>query len=203
MANSPGIRELIETGKKFTFENFSTKNPRGFANAYSEDWLVWTHYVNDVVRKIGQSTIANSIARGLGIESLGQKPEHFESAKSMIVNGLQAAARISEPEIPASDRVVTLGDNSPVQKEVLGKIDKLIEAIQQANDYPGDQEDKEQTIAELSAARRLFEAAKVRVAAVSAVLKPKLVWLADKCAGVLIGKLAGEFLSYLAGLHIF
>jgi hypothetical protein len=197
------IHQFIETGKNFTFENFSTKSQSGYPNAYSEEWLVWTHHVNQVVREVGQSTIANSIARGLGMELLGNDEDDFQAAKNLIVSGLQAAARIFAPDIPASDRIVTIGDNSREQKETLTKIDGLIEAVQQTNEYPGDPEDKEQTIAELSAARTLFKAAKVRVAAVNAVLKPKLLWLTEKFAGAIIGKLAGDLLSYLAGLHIF
>lgn len=197
------IHQLIATSKNFTFENFSTKDRTGYPNAYSEDWLVWTQRANEVVREIGQSTMASSIARGLSMELLGNDEDAFQSAKNLIVSGLQAAARIAEPDIPASDRIVTIGDNSREQKETLTKIDALIEAVQQTNEYPGDSEDKEQTIAELSAARRLFEVAKVRVAAVNAVLRPKLIWLAEKFTGALIGKLAGDLWNYLAGLHIF
>ena len=196
------IHQLIETGKNFTFENFSTKSQSGYPNAYSEEWLVWTHHVNGVVREVGQSTIANSIARGLGMELLGNDEDDFQAAKNLIVSGLQAAARVFAPDIPASDRTVTIGDNSREQKETLIKIDELIVAVQQTNEYPGDPEDKKQTIAELSAARTLFKAAKV-AAAVNAVLKPKLLWLADKFTGAIIGKLAGDLLNYLAGLNIF
>jgi hypothetical protein len=197
------IRQLIETGKSFTFENFSTKSRSGYPNAYSGDWLVWTHHLNQVVRELGPSTIANQIARGLGIDLIGNDNDEFDAAKNLMLNGLEAAARIVSPEIPASDRIVTIGDNSPEQKETLAKLDALIEAVQQTNDYPGDPEDKKQTIAELSAARTLFEAAKVRAAAVNVVLKPKLTWLAEKFIGAVIGTLAGDLLNYLAHLHFF
>jgi hypothetical protein len=119
------------------------------------------------------------------------------------VNGLKAAARVFSPEIPASDRVVTLGHNSPEQIEALQKIDELIVAVTEANDFPGTQEDKEQTVAELSAGRKLLEAAKVRVASIREVLQPKLNWLADKAAGAIVGILAGKLLEYLMRLNIF
>jgi len=150
------IPGLIEQGTKFTFDNFSTKSSRGYPNAYSDEWLVWTHHVNQVVSKIGQSPISNSIARGLGIELLGEGTDNFESARALIVSGLQAAWRIN-PEIPASDRTVTLGHNSPEQKEALEKVDQLIKAVEETNDFPGTTEDKEQTLAELSAARKLSQ----------------------------------------------
>lgn len=66
------IPELITQGEKFTWDNFTSKSDYGYPNAFSDDWLVWTHHVNQVVTKIGQSTIANSMARGLGFELLGE-----------------------------------------------------------------------------------------------------------------------------------
>jgi len=64
-----GIPELIERGKKFTYENFSSKSDYGYPNAYSDERLVWTHSVIGIAAQIGQSPIGNSIARGLGIEN--------------------------------------------------------------------------------------------------------------------------------------
>jgi hypothetical protein len=199
------LPELIEQGKKFTFDNFAQKNARGFPRAYSPEWLVWTHQVNQVVAKIGQSTIASSIARGLGIELLGNGTATFESAQGLIVSGLEAADKVfgSGVRVPASDRVVTLGHNSPAQTEALKKIDSLVEAVKKANDFPGSEDDREEAIAELSAARKLFEAAKVRVVAVTAVLQPRLRWLIDKAGGALVGIMAKGLWDYLIGLHIF
>ncbi len=196
------ILKLIEQGEKFTYDNFSKKNSRGYPLAYSEDWLVWTHHVGAVVTKVGQSPAANSMARGLGTDLLGDDEDKFESARSLIVSGLKAASTILK-EIPASDRIVTLGHNSPEQIETLEKIDKLIELVTETNEFPGSPEDKEQTIAELSAGRKLLEAAKVRVAAIKEVLQPKLAWLAEKTAGAMIGSLAGKLLEYLLALKIF
>lgn len=197
------VPELITEGEKFTWRNFASKSDYGYPNAFSDDWLVWTHHVNEVVVKIGQSTIANSIARGLGIELLGHDESSFQSARGLIVNGLKAAARVFPPEIPASDRVVTLGHNSPEQIEALQKVDELIAAVTRANDFPGTQDDKEQIVAELSAGRKLLEAAKVRVGAAREVLQPKLIWLVEKAGGAIVGNLAGKLLEYLMSLKIF
>jgi hypothetical protein len=66
-----GLAELVEKGKQFTFQNFASKGSQGYPNAYSDEWLVWTHHINSVIGKFGQSPIANSVARGLQIELLG------------------------------------------------------------------------------------------------------------------------------------
>jgi hypothetical protein len=60
---------------------------------------------------------------------------------------------VGEP-IPASDRTVTLGHNSPEQKQALENLDELVAAVEKSNDFPGDAEDKELIVAELSAGRR-------------------------------------------------
>src|SRR6185437_9536107 len=91
--------------------------------------------------------------------------------------------------VPASDRIVTLNHNSDAYKETVETLDKLEDAVEQANDYP-DAEDKEQRLAELSAGKRLLSSARVRVAAAVAVLSPLLLWLADKFVGSLIGQIA-------------
>jgi hypothetical protein len=195
-----GIPELIEQGKKFTFANFASKSPHGFPSAYSEDWLVWTHLVTDTVGKMQLSPISVSITRGLNTRVLGNGEDYFVTALNSILSGLSAAQKVFGQSIPASDRTVTLGHNSPEQKQALAKLDELVEAVKQANDLPGSPEDKEQILAELSAGRRLLEAAKVRVTAVRETLQPAVKWILEKGAGAMIGKMAGELWEYLQHL---
>ena len=196
-----GIPELIERGKKFTYENFSSKSDYGYPNAYSDEWLVWTHSVIGIAAQIGQSPIGNSIARGLGIEMIGNDQEKFESAKALIVSGLQAAQRVFGEAIPASDRTVSLGHNSPERTQALEKIDELVEAVKQANDLPGTPEEKEQLVAELSAGRKLLEASTIRLAALRATMQPALRWILEKAAGTIVGKIAGGVWDFFTGLH--
>src|SRR5262249_30251491 len=128
----------------------------------------------------------------------------FEAARDGILSGLRAAQRVyGKPDIPAADRIVSLGHNSPPQKEALEKIDALVAAVKETNDFFGDPEEREQVVAELSAGRRLLEAAKVRVSAIRAALQPSLKWILEKAGGAVIGKLAGDLWQYLAHLHIF
>lgn len=197
------IPDLIEHGKKITFENFATKTAHGFPNAFSEDWLVWTHHVSVVVDDIDAPSIAASIKRGLAAKLLGNGQDRFEGAKDSILSGLRAAQRVLGKPVPASDRTVTLGHNSQEQKEALAKLDDLIAEVRATNDFSGDPEEKEQLIAELSAGRRLLEAAKVRVSAARAALQPSLKWILEKAGGAVIGKIAGDLWQYLVHLQIF
>lgn len=195
-----GIGTLIEQGEKFTYGNFSTKGSRGFPNAYTDDWLIWTYHVNELMRQLTQSPIASSIAAGLSIELLGNDDDAFVKARNMILSGLKAADRIFGQPIPASDRVVSAGHNSPEQSEAIRQLDHLIKTVEETNDFPGDPEDKERIVAELSAGRKILEASKVRIAALGATLGVALKWVAEKAAGASIGKLAGNLVDYLASI---
>lgn len=196
-----GISELIAQGKDLKWHNFASMSDDDFPNAYSEEWLVWVHRINELLPQIGQSPIGKSIGQGLQMDLLGMGEDSFDAAKNLIMNGLMAAQRIFGAPIPASDRIVSLGHNSPEQKQALEKVDELISAVQEANDFPGDEETKQQIVAELSAARRILEAAKVRVSALSATLGPPLKWLLEKAAGSITGKAASAAWDFFAGLH--
>jgi hypothetical protein len=197
-----GIPELIAEGNKFTFENFASKSPRSFPSAYSDDWLVWTHHVNSIAAKLDDSPIIRgSIARGLGTTVLGNGEEEFLKAKDSILSGLRAAERVFGEPIPASDRTVSLGHNSPEQAQALEKIDELVVAVNQANDLPITPEEKEQLVAELSAGRRLLEASTLRLAALRATVQPALHWILEKAAGTIVGKIASGVWDFFTGLH--
>ncbi|UWU82599.1 hypothetical protein N2605_23690 [Bradyrhizobium yuanmingense] len=204
MSGLDAIPELIEQADKFTYANFSSKSGYGFPNAFSEDWIVWTHHVRKVVEQIGPASAAGAaIDRGLNFELLGNGQEEFNSALNSIRSGLKAASRIYSEQIPASDRLVSIGHNSPERQEALDKIDEVIAAVREANDLPGDEQVKDQLIAELSAARRLLEAAKVRLLALKSTLAPPLKWLLEKAAGSFVGKAASSAWDFFAGFHIF
>lgn len=204
MAALDDIPELIEQAEKFTFTNFSSKSGRGYPNAYSEDWIVWTHHVRKVVEQIGSKTAAGSaIERGLNFELLGYEKDEFDSALNSMKSGLKAALRIYSKQIPASDRLVSLGHNSPEQQQALEKVDQVIAAVREANNLPGDEDDKERLIAELSAARRILEASKVRLHALKSTLAAPLKWLLEKAAGSIVGKAASSAWDFFVSLHLF
>jgi hypothetical protein len=53
-----------------------------------ERWLVWVHHINGVLPKMGQSPIANSIARSLQIELLGEELEILEKCAGAAIGEL-------------------------------------------------------------------------------------------------------------------
>jgi hypothetical protein len=195
------IPELIEEGERFTFANFAHKSKSGYTSALSEDWLVWTHHVNELVERIDSSSIADAIRRGFEVQLFGNGEEEFDIAKNSIISGLKAAQRVFGETIPASDRTVSLGHNSPEQQHAIEKIDELVEAVKQANDLPGTPEEKEQLVAELSAGRKLLEASVVRLGALRATLQPALRWILEKAAGTIVSKLAGGVWDFFTSLH--
>jgi hypothetical protein len=141
------------------------------------------------------------LVRGLDANLLGNGEEEFIKAKTSILSGLRAAQRVFGEPIPASDRTVTLGHNSPEQTQALEKIDELVDAVNQANNLPITPEEKEQFVAELSAGRRLLEASTVRLAALRSTVRPALRWILEKAAGTIVGKIAGGVWDFFTGLH--
>lgn len=88
--------------------------------------------------------------------------------------------------IPASDRVVTINHNSKEYADADAALEQLEKAIREANDFD-DPLEKEQREAEVSAARRLLKAARVRVEALAALLKPIVTQYATKLKDSLVG----------------
>jgi hypothetical protein len=114
---------------------------------------------------------------------------------------LAHAELLGPPQVPASDRIVSLGHNSPEQAQALEKIDELVEAVKKANDLPGTPEEKERLVAELSAGRKLLEASRLRLGALRATVQPALRWILEKAAGTIVGKIAGGVWNFFTGLH--
>ncbi|WP_439356756.1 hypothetical protein [Bradyrhizobium sp. DASA03007] len=109
--------------------------------------------------------ISSMIVEGSKMVLVGYLDDRFDRAKKLLLNGLEAVLVRANRTIPASDRVVSLSHNSPEQQQALEKLDELVAAVKETNDFPGEPEEREQIVAELSAGRRLLEAARVRVAA--------------------------------------
>ena len=104
-----------------------------------------------------------------------------------------------EASVPASDRIVRLDHNSPAYQDAVNALDKLEHTLRTANDYD-DVEDKEQRIAEVSAARRMLDAARVRVEPFATLVGPTIRYLAKKFADSGIGKAAGSAWDALVAL---
>lgn len=107
--------------------------------------------------------------------------------------------------VPASDRIVPLDHNSPAHVAADAALAAVEEKLEQAND--GDPEEKHRVIAEVSAARRLLQATRVRTGALVAVLSGALAWVATQFAETAAGQAAEwaiqkviEYLPMLKGL---
>lgn len=102
-------------------------------------------------------------------------------------------------EVPASDRRVRLDHNSQPYRDVIDALDRLTEALRRANDYD-DPEDREEKLAELSAGRKLLEAARVRLAPVANVLAAPIRALTTRFATGLINQAAHDLWDKLTTL---
>lgn len=113
------------------------------------------------------------------------------------VDDIEASARSGTP-LPASDRVVYLGDNSA---DIIAEIDELKTRVRSDNDSEGLLDNRrERIVSELSAGQELLKAPSVRVRAVAAVLLSTLQFIAEAFAGGIIGELAVKLLEQLRPL---
>lgn len=106
-----------------------------------------------------------------------------------------------EENVPASDRVVRLDDNSVERDAIVEKLDELSTAVRGHNDE--DKKlggDRDRLLAELRSGRELLSAPSVRVRALAAVLGTVLAFFATEFAGGLIGELASMLLEALKPL---
>jgi hypothetical protein len=91
--------------------------------------------------------------------------------------------------VPAADRVVPINHNSSAYQEAEAALSHLEDAVRGANDHPHPEQQGQQ-VAEISALRRLLQAARVRVRAVFAVAATAFVSLARMFKDKMIGALA-------------
>jgi hypothetical protein len=120
--------------------------------------------------------------------------------RRQIARAAEGQESAHEPiEVPASDRIVPLDHNSVSYEEAIRAVDRLEELVRQTNDYD-DVEEKDQVIAELSAGRRLLQAARVRVAAVAQVLAAPIRALMVRFGTGLINQAAHDVWDKLTGL---
>lgn len=101
-------------------------------------------------------------------------------------------------EVPASDRVVSIGDNGA---EFIEDIQVLREALRVDNDEDGKLVDRRERLdRELSASQELFKSKSVRVKAVMSVLVGTLYFISTEFAGGIIGELAVKLLEQIRPL---
>ena len=135
---------------------------------------------------------ADSIAKAS--QRVGKRyfPDVFKGYKD------RAHGIVAEILVPASDRVVTLGDNHPV----VASLNDLAGQVRTSNSVQEELGDNgEEVNAELEAAVALTKSDRVSLRALLAILSKALKYLADKFAGSGIGELAKELIQMLVNLH--
>lgn len=133
------------------------------------------------------------------------EPHARELRRHLVKNADKPLDEAQGGVIPASDRVVSLNHNSQAHTEADAALADVESSLRQLND--GNPEDKERVIAEVSAARRLLQATKIRVAALVSLLGSALAWIASQFAETAAGQAAEwaiqklvEYLPLLSGL---
>ncbi|MES2494340.1 MAG: hypothetical protein V4579_13815 [Pseudomonadota bacterium] len=103
--------------------------------------------------------------------------------------------------VPAADRIVTLDHNRPdgvALREHLSVIQTTLETS--TNNSLKADEEFDRNLAEISAARRLVAAARIRVGPLADLLTSSLKWLLTKVAENLVGVAVAAAITALAGL---
>lgn len=98
--------------------------------------------------------------------------------------------------VPAADRIVHPDHNTTQCKTALHAIERTKKAVQDANDYP-DADDQKQRLAELEAGVLLLKAPRFRLQALKEVLINCLTYLAKKFADQIIGITAAAAITAL------
>lgn len=95
------INHLLEEGKKFTYENFSTKGKHGYTEQFSPKWVAWTTRINSITIKLfgKESAHYNAIQTALGIGLIGNGKDKFEQCKSYIIGTLESLLDILDNDI--------------------------------------------------------------------------------------------------------
>ena len=82
----------MEEGNAFTYENFSSKDPRGYPSALTPDYIAWKTKVEVFVSStFGKSSpILELFKKAEGIRVLGNGPAQFDKCQSIILGTLTA-----------------------------------------------------------------------------------------------------------------
>lgn len=90
------IETLIQEGKQFSYENFSTKSSRGYPQSLTAQWIAWQARVRNLLRSIAgdDSAPVEMLNAGLELRLIGNGRDKFESCKSYFLGALEASRDI-------------------------------------------------------------------------------------------------------------
>lgn len=87
------IKQLIEEGKSFDYDNFSLKGELGYPSSLKEEYVAWKTKVEILIFSLfGKSSpLFETYKKGDSVFLIGNEPDKFESAQSLILGSLSAA----------------------------------------------------------------------------------------------------------------
>ncbi len=104
-------------------------------------------------------------------------------------------------DVPAAERIVTVDHNSQSYKDAEFNLGSLERTVQTSNVLGADSpQEQDRVVAEISAARRLLNAARVRLEALWVVLVPSLKWISSKIADTSVQIVIGSIIAALAAM---
>ena len=102
--------------------------------------------------------------------------------------------------IPAADRLVSIDHNQPKAGEITSALEALEKSVVGNNDaFAIDPEARAAAIAEVSALRRLWESAYVRIDAFKARSQSVLTWVSEKAAATTLAEACKHLIKLILG----
>lgn len=92
---------LIESGDKFTYENFSEKGQYGYPSSLTPEWVAWKTRCNSIILKLfgSGSPQDKAIETALRVHVIGNGPDKFEQCKGYIIGTLKSAIDVLHNDI--------------------------------------------------------------------------------------------------------
>ena len=92
------LRDLINEGERFTYNNFASKTIRGYPEAYAPEFITWRVRASSAIRKLfgadGQPT--KVVDEALEIALIGYGEDNFKLMKGLMLGALHAALDADE-----------------------------------------------------------------------------------------------------------
>jgi hypothetical protein len=188
-ASVDGVRGMFDTAISAKRVNLALSD---LANRSLIDYSSGSHYVeeNYSISRKGYMKVEEDLV----------KPESF-IAQYALQGDDWLTLNIVAPGIPASDRIVSRGDNSEAFAKLEANLQTLSEEVQKSNSIEEELgEPKEVVLGEIAASKVMIREGRFRLKRLIALLLPVLSKLADKFASGAIGQLAKQLMDELAKL---
>jgi hypothetical protein len=85
------LKELLEKGRGFTFQNFSHQTDFNYGGEDTAEWLTWKTRTRNVVRRFmaDDSPACRLVAEAMEVRTRGYELKDFERAKSALLKSLE------------------------------------------------------------------------------------------------------------------